>query len=53
MILLNFNIIFVYKIFSKPVCKGIRIQSIEDIIKEYKKLLEEGWRKTNIFKCYF
>ena len=26
---------------------------IEDARKEYKKLLEEGWQKTSIFKSYF
>ena len=39
----------VYKRSSKPVMKGSRVESIEDARKEYKKLLEEGWKKTNIF----
>ena len=43
----------VYKRSSKPVIKGSRIESIEDARKEYKQLLEEGWRKTSIFKSYF
>ena len=43
----------VYKRSSKPVMKGSRIESIEDARKEYKKLLEEGWQKTSIFKSYF
>tara|TARA_Y100000589_G_scaffold163572_1_gene155469 strand:+ start:193 stop:444 length:252 start_codon:yes stop_codon:yes gene_type:complete len=43
----------VYKSSSKPVYKGSRIESVEDARKEYKKLLEEGWKKTNIFKNYF
>ncbi|ABM72457.1 Hypothetical protein P9515_12501 [Prochlorococcus marinus str. MIT 9515] len=43
----------VYKSASKPVIKGSRVESIEDARKEYKKLLEEGWKKTNIFKSYF
>ena len=43
----------VYKSSSKPVYKGSRIESLEDARKEYKKLLEEGWKKTNIFKNYF
>ena len=30
---------------SKPVMKGSRVESIEDARKEYKKLLEEGWKK--------
>ena len=43
----------VYKRSSKPVIKGSRIESIEDARKEYKQLLEEGWRKKSIFKSYF
>ena len=43
----------VYKRASKPVIKGSRVESIEDARKEYKKLLECGWKKTNIFKSYF
>ena len=42
----------VYKRSSKPVMKGSRVESIEDARKEYKKLLEEGWMKTNIFRSY-
>ena len=30
---------------SKPVMKGSRVESIEEVRKEYKKLLEEGWKK--------
>jgi len=40
----------VFKKSSKPVIKGSRVESIEDARKEYKKLLEEGWKKTSIFK---
>ncbi len=43
----------VYKRSSKPVIKGSRVESIEDARREYKQLLEEGWRKTSIFKSYF
>ena len=43
----------VYKRSSKPVIKGSRVESIEDARKEYKLLLEEGWKKTSIFKSYF
>ena len=43
----------VYKRASKPVMKGSRVESIEDARKEYKKLLDEGWKKTSIFKSYF
>ena len=32
--------------------KGSRVESIEDARKEYKELLEEGWKKTYIFKSY-
>ena len=32
--------------------KGSRVESIEDARKEYKELLEDGWKKTNIFKSY-
>ena len=43
----------IYKRSSKPVMKGSRVESIEDARKEYKKLLEEGWQKTSVFKSYF
>ena len=43
----------VYKRSSKPVMKGSRVETIEDARKEYKQLLDEGWRKTSIFKSYF
>ena len=42
-----------YKRSSKPVMKGSRVETIEDARKEYKQLLEEGWKKTSIFKIYF
>ena len=35
----------VYKRSSKPVMKGSRVETIESARKEYKELLEEGWRK--------
>ncbi len=38
---------------SKPVMKGSRIESIEESRKEYKKLLEEGWKKTYRFNSFF
>ena len=38
---------------SKPVMKGSRVETIEDAKKEYKQLLEEGWKKTSIYKSYF
>ena len=43
----------VYKRSSKPFLKGSRLETIEDARKEYKQLLEEGWKKTSIFKGYF
>ena len=43
----------VYKRSSKPVMKGSRVETIENARKEYKKLLEEGWKKTGIFRSYF
>ena len=43
----------VYKRSSKPVMKGSRVETIEEARKEYKQLLDEGWKKTSIFKCYF
>ena len=43
----------VYKRSSKPVMKGSRIETIEDARKEYKELLEQGWKKTSIFRCFF
>ena len=38
---------------SKPVMKGSRVESIEKARNEYKKLLEEGWKKTYRFNSYF
>ena len=43
----------VYKRNSKPVMKGSRVETLETARKEYKQLLEEGWKKTNIFGSYF
>ena len=38
---------------NKPVMKGSRVETIEQARKEYKELLEEGWRKTSIYNHYF
>jgi len=38
---------------SKPFMKGSRVESIEEARKEYKKLLEEGWKKTYRFNSFF
>ena len=43
----------VFKRSSKPVMKGSRVESIEEARKEYKKLLEEGWKKTYRFNSFF
>ena len=43
----------VYKRSSKPVMKGSRVATIEQARKEYKKLLEKGWKKTNIYRSFF
>ena len=43
----------VYKRSSKPIMKGSRVETIENAREEYKKLLEEGWKKTSIFGSYF
>ena len=37
---------------SKSVMKGSRVESIEEARKEYKKLLEEGWKKTYRFNSF-
>ena len=43
----------IYKRSSKPVMKGSRVETIENARKEYKKLLEQGWKKTSIFRNFF
>ena len=43
----------VFKRSSKPAMKGSRVESIEEARKEYKKLLEEGWKKTYRFNSFF
>ena len=43
----------VYKKSSKPVMKGSRVETIEAARKEYKELLDQGWKKTGIFRSYF
>ena len=43
----------VYKRSSKPVMKGSRVETIEGAREEYKKLLEEGWKKTSIYNSDF
>ena len=43
----------VYKRSSKTVMKGSRVETIENARKEYNELLEQGWKKTNIFGSFF
>ena len=43
----------VYKRSSKPVMKGSRVETVMAARKEYKELLNEGWKKTSIFNSYF
>ena len=43
----------VYKRSSKPVMKGSRVETVEAARKEYKELLNEGWKKTSIINIYF
>ncbi len=43
----------VYKRSSKPVMKVSRVETIENARKEYKALLEQGWKKTSIFRSFF
>ena len=43
----------VYKRSIKPVMKGSRVETIENARKEYKELLEQGWRKNSIFRNFF
>ena len=43
----------VYKRSGQPVMKGSRVETIEEARKEYKQLLEEGWKKTSLFRSYF
>ena len=39
----------VYKRSSKPVMKVSRVETIEAAREEYKKLLEEGWKKKLLY----
>jgi len=43
----------VYKRSSKPVMKGSRVETVDAARKEYKELLEQGWKRTSIFNSYF
>ena len=37
----------------KPIMEGRRVETTENVRKEYKQLLEEVWKKTNICRSYF
>ena len=43
----------VFKRSNKPVMQGSKVKSIEEARNEYKKLLEEGWKKTYRFNSFF
>ena len=43
----------VHKRSSKPFMKGSKVQTIEAARKDYKKLLDQRWKKTSIFRSYF
>ena len=43
----------VYKRSIKPVMKGSRVRALANARKEYKKLLEQGCKKTSIFRIFF
>ena len=43
----------IYKRSSQPVMKGSRVETIKAAREEYKKLLEEGWKKTSIFNTFY
>lgn len=42
-ILISYGCVFNWS--SKPAMKGSRVESIKEARNEYKKLLEEGWKK--------
>ena len=43
----------VYKRSSKPVMKGSGVETVEAARKEYKELLNEGWKNTSILNSFF
>tara|TARA_B100000575_G_C22602882_1_gene376736 strand:+ start:142 stop:321 length:180 start_codon:yes stop_codon:yes gene_type:complete len=53
MILLRLNIFIFIKVLVSLFYKESRIASIVDANKEYKRLLKEGGKKTNIFYDLF
>ena len=43
----------VYKRSRKPFMKGGIVETIENARREYRELLEKGWKKTSIFRSFF
>ena len=43
----------VHKKSIKPIMKDSKVETIENARKEYKELLEQGWKKTNSFENFF
>ena len=43
----------VYKRSIKSVLNGSRVETTKAARKEYKQLLDKGWKKTSIFKSFF
>ena len=45
---------YIFRVSTKPVWKGTRIESIKDGLKEYEEMLKKGWKKliyiAEIFK---
>ena len=44
---------YIFRVSTKPVWKGTRIESIEDGLKEYEEMLKEGWKQTNLYRRNF
>ena len=44
---------YIFRTSTKPVWKGSKIETIEDGLKEYEEMLEQGWKKTNLYKRDF
>ena len=42
----------VYKRNGTPAMKFCKVETIEKALEEYKKLLDEDWEKTSLFKTY-
>ena len=40
-------------VYGLTAMKGSRVETVEAARKEYKELLEQGWKKTSIFNSYF